>query len=120
MAELGVIFDMDGVLVDSYEAHFLSWCELAVMLTACEVPGIYVQPDTGTLCVFDHVDARIVEQEENSVVLEIINPTAYDAEITVLSESSSRMIEPLRRDLYLHLPRVTLKSGETRRVRFDG
>ena len=29
MTELGVIFDMDGVLVDSYQAHFASWCEMA-------------------------------------------------------------------------------------------
>ncbi len=29
MSETGVIFDMDGVLVDSYDAHFLSWKEVA-------------------------------------------------------------------------------------------
>jgi beta-phosphoglucomutase len=28
MAKLGVIFDMDGVLIDSYEAHFASWTRL--------------------------------------------------------------------------------------------
>ncbi len=25
----GVIFDVDGVLIDSYQAHFQSWCQLA-------------------------------------------------------------------------------------------
>ena len=29
MADLGVIFDMDGVLVDSYRAHFRSWNKMA-------------------------------------------------------------------------------------------
>jgi beta-phosphoglucomutase len=29
MAQYGVIFDMDGVLVDSYQAHFESWRRLA-------------------------------------------------------------------------------------------
>ena len=29
MDPMGVIFDMDGVLVDSYQAHFESWCGLA-------------------------------------------------------------------------------------------
>lgn len=29
MARYGVIFDMDGVLVDSYDAHYESWCRLA-------------------------------------------------------------------------------------------
>lgn len=29
MGELGAIFDMDGVLVDSYRAHFVSWQQLA-------------------------------------------------------------------------------------------
>jgi beta-phosphoglucomutase len=28
MSKLGVIFDMDGVLVDSYQAHFVSWTRL--------------------------------------------------------------------------------------------
>jgi beta-phosphoglucomutase len=28
MEKLGVIFDMDGVLVDSYQAHFVSWSRL--------------------------------------------------------------------------------------------
>jgi HAD superfamily hydrolase (TIGR01509 family) len=28
MPQLGVIFDMDGVLVDSYQAHFASWLRL--------------------------------------------------------------------------------------------
>jgi beta-phosphoglucomutase len=28
MSMLGVIFDMDGVLVDSYQAHFVSWSRL--------------------------------------------------------------------------------------------
>lgn len=29
MSNLGVIFDMDGVLVDSYDAHFESWLRMA-------------------------------------------------------------------------------------------
>ncbi|MCL2701060.1 MAG: HAD family phosphatase [Phycisphaerae bacterium] len=29
MQRMGVIFDMDGVLVDSYQPHFISWCRLA-------------------------------------------------------------------------------------------
>src|SRR5215208_3276341 len=28
MSKLGVIFDMDGVLIDSYQAHFVSWTRL--------------------------------------------------------------------------------------------
>ena len=28
MTGKGVIFDMDGVLVDSYRAHFASWCRM--------------------------------------------------------------------------------------------
>lgn len=29
MAEYGIIFDMDGVLVDSYEAHYVTWRDMA-------------------------------------------------------------------------------------------
>ncbi len=34
MTDLGVIFDMDGVLVDSYRAHFESWRRLAASIGA--------------------------------------------------------------------------------------
>ena len=34
MADLAVIFDMDGVLVDSYRAHFESWRRLAASIGA--------------------------------------------------------------------------------------
>lgn len=38
MRELGVIFDMDGVLVDSYQAHFESWRRMA------HVIGLEMEP----------------------------------------------------------------------------
>jgi beta-phosphoglucomutase-like phosphatase (HAD superfamily) len=44
MPKLGVIFDMDGVLVDSYQAHFESWSrlygELGVVYSEHDFAGI--------------------------------------------------------------------------------
>ena len=34
------------------------WCEIALMLTTAEIPGVYVNTDTKRVVVFDHVEAR--------------------------------------------------------------
>lgn len=38
--KLGVIFDVDGVLIDSYQSHFESWRQLAQ-----EIGRIYTEAD---------------------------------------------------------------------------
>ena len=41
--ELAAIFDMDGVLIDSYQAHYRSWVEMAsrrgLSISEAAVPG---------------------------------------------------------------------------------
>lgn len=64
--------------------HGSTWCEVSMLLTWHEVPGVYAQPDTGYLCVLDHVDASWGDAGE----LEIVNRTAFDAELRVVIENS--------------------------------
>ena len=64
------------------------WPEVSMLLTAVELPGIYVQPDTGLLCVLDHVEARLLGAEDEAARLEVRNPTAFDAEVRVLADRS--------------------------------
>ena len=72
------------------------WCEVALLLTTVELPGIYIQKDTGVCAVFDNIDCRIVKQDGDSVELEINNPTKFDAEVAIMSELSSESEELLQ------------------------
>jgi uncharacterized protein YyaL (SSP411 family) len=96
----------------------VSWCEMAVLLTTLEIPGIYVRPDAGILVVFDHIDAKILHQEETFLEVELFNPTVYEAEVSYLEEEKADMAQPLPRHLYRYLPKIHLNAGEHKIVRF--
>ncbi|MBT4511675.1 MAG: hypothetical protein HOC20_05645 [Chloroflexi bacterium] len=65
-----------------------SWPETAFMLTTLEIPGIYVQTDTGHVTVFDNIELESVEHEGSKITLNLYNPTSFDAEVKVLVESA--------------------------------
>ncbi len=71
------------------------WCEVAALLTWAEVPGLYVQPDTGFACAIDHVDVEVLEHSRNAIRVRVDNPTPFPATIKVLSEHSSETGRPL-------------------------
>ena len=93
-----------------------AWENVALYHTG-QNPGIYVQPDTGEICVFDHVNAKIVSSDAGSVTLEIENPTYRDGDISVLAETSSYAREnSLGWNAWSGWPEVHVASGETVRV----
>lgn len=90
------------------------WNELNGALMALEIPGIYVRTDIGTLYTFDHVDAKIIKQDKKQLVLQITNPTAYDATVTILSENAEQASHPLGDNAFLKWKdKVTVKAGKT-------
>lgn len=93
-----------------------AWTELNGLMMTLELPGIYVQTDADRFFVFDHVEANIVRRDPAGVVLEIANPTRYDAHVAVFAENTVRGARPLAYTAYLKWPRVRVKSGATVRV----
>jgi hypothetical protein len=87
--------------------------EVCGMLTAIEVPGLYVQPDTGFLFTFDHVDARVREKSARRLVVTVTNPTAYEATVRVLAENDSQRAAPLGANPLWGARVLTLTPGET-------
>ncbi len=69
--------------------------EICGMLTAAEVPGLYVQPDTGFVFAFDHIDARLKEKTRSRLVVTLDNPTPFEAAVRVLAENSAEREKPL-------------------------
>jgi hypothetical protein len=95
------------------------WCEISLMLTAAEIPGLYVQPDTGFFKVFDHVDAIAVGNGQNSLDLLLSNPTKFDAVVKVLIESSeTAATHPLGANFLFGAPTVTIPAGASITARF--
>lgn len=97
-----------------------AWTELDGLMMATELPGIYVQSDSGQLAVYDHVEATVVQRIKGMVTLKITNPTPYDADVSVFVESKKASLEPLSPTAYLTWPKVKVKAGENREVQLGG
>ena len=72
-----------------------SWPETALMLTTWEIPGLYVQPDTGFFVAFDNIVAEKISHTKGIVMLRLFNPTKFDAEVKVYCEPSTACKNPL-------------------------
>ena len=94
------------------------WCEVSCMLTYVEVPGLYVQPDTGLVCAIDHVNAAVEETYPDRLVVRVTNPTAFPAAVRTLVENSAATARPLGQNALWGCPQVRLAPGETARVEF--
>lgn len=94
------------------------WCETSALLTYTEVPGIWFMTDTGEVHVFDHVDVTVTE-DGNEWLLDIFNPTAYDAEIKLLAETKSGWDKALGGCWLEGCRVVTVKAGGKEQARIQ-
>jgi len=72
-----------------------SWVETAGMLTVAQMPGLYVQPDTGVFAAFDNVRVEKISQAGEALKLRITNPTKFPAEVKCLVETSGAARKPV-------------------------
>jgi hypothetical protein len=89
------------------------WCEVSNMLTYTELPGLYVQPDNGLVCAFDHLDVVILADSAEKLVLELTNPTAFPARVRLLVEDSAAAAVPLGQNGLLNCSQLSIGAGET-------
>jgi hypothetical protein len=78
------------------------WPETAFMLTVLEIPGIYIQPDTGFIVIFDHIElVGKSKNQDGSLSVTLTNPTKFDASVMVMVESSGeqKRVMPLNAHL---------------------
>jgi hypothetical protein len=87
------------------------WAEVSLMLTTMEIPGLYVQPDTGLFHVFDHILAETIGHDHDSLILQLSNPTRFDAEVKVLCEASASCARPLELNALLGARTVCIPVG---------
>ncbi len=98
---------------DRLDGGKTGWNELNGALMAVELPGIYVRTDIDRMFVFDHVTAKVLKRDKSGVTLEIKNPTAFDASVSILIENKEQAGKPLGYTSFLNWPKVNVKAGES-------
>jgi hypothetical protein len=89
------------------------WAEVSLMLTTMEIPGLYVQPDTGFFCAFDHIVAEQGSHAGGKLQLKLTNPTPFDAEVKVLCESSAACKRLLGLNALFGARTLRIPAGQT-------
>lgn len=103
---------------ETYDAT-ASWTESALMLTWIEIPGLYVQPDTGFVCAFDQIEAKVLSQAGDQTSVRLTNSTKFPARVRTLIESSSDARKPLGFNALFARPLIELRPGEQKDFTFD-
>ncbi len=90
------------------------WCEVSLLLTWAEVPGLYVEPETGFVCALDHVDVERLQPLRDGVTLRVSNPTRFPAQVRVLAETASQRTRALGENRVAFCPVLDLAPGQSR------
>jgi hypothetical protein len=112
-------WEVPGTPVGEVPCASADWISCAMMLTWIEIPGLYVQPDSGLVCAIDHVDARLIRQTAGAALIELHNPTSFPARIRVFAESRAAARQPLPLNALLKRPVITIFAGDRVRIRVD-
>ncbi len=67
-----------------------TWAETSMLLTAVELPSIYIDDEFKTCFSFDHLKAEIVAVKGKNTRLKVTNPTKFDTDFTVLVENKAQ------------------------------
>lgn len=111
--------DWEGPGSIGYILPISTWAETSLMLTAIEIPGIYVQPDQSYFVAFDNVELKIITETNKQLVLSVTNPTPVDAVISVMVEKRIDPLKVLGENRMMDLKKIHLKSGETKKIVFS-
>lgn len=92
-----------------------TWAETAMLLSAVELPSIYVDLDRNQHYVFDHLEVQRI----NKNVLKITNPSAYPAKVKIYAENSTEMHQSWNNNALYHVNIINLKAGESKNVKLQ-
>jgi hypothetical protein len=95
-----------------------TWAETSLMLTAIEIPGVYVRPDLSEVFTFDHVTAEILESGPHEIRLKIYNPTRLKAKVRIFCENSEEARKPLPENYLYDCILIDLMPGAEKMISF--
>jgi len=91
-----------------------TWAETSLMLTAIEVPGIYINTDEGEVTVIDHINAKVVKQTTKRLDVEVHNPTKDNVIVKLLAENKTQRKAPLGNLPLWNSAGVQLNPGQSK------
>jgi len=89
-----------------------TWAEISMLLTAIEIPGLYLREDQKKLYIFDNVEASLIEKD-GELSIEIKNPSNYDAIISLMVDDKKSISKPLNWHGWKKWKKIEIKAGET-------
>lgn len=90
------------------------WNETNGALMALEIPGVYVRKDKATAYAFDHILVKTVKKTGQGLAVTLHNPTAYDANVSILAEDAAEAARPLGENAFWDWnKKVNIKAGDT-------
>jgi len=95
---------------------YSSWAETSLMLSYAELPGVYINSTNNEVFCVDHVNASIIKNNKKLLVVELENPTKYEAMVKILVENEVAAKKPLFNNASVTWQKVALKAGEKRIV----
>jgi len=96
-----------------------TWAETSLMLSYIELPGVYIQPEKSFLCVIDNIQAKIVRDNPEELVLQFTNPTKVSATVRIFAESSRQLVKPLGENALWECPAIEIKPGESKQITYN-
>lgn len=92
-----------------------NWPEVSMLLTFVEVPGVYVDFTSRTVQVFDHVECYVTQWDQDSIHLELYNPTAYSTMVTLLADECT-YARRLTHNYFAQMKTVNISAGEHKQI----
>ncbi len=97
--------------------HGSTWAEVACLLTATEIPSVYLQLRDWNIWTFDHLDVEVVKKNRFGVTLKVTNPTAFASTYSFLIEDARQTKEKLNPVYFTDFKKVRLEAGQSKNIR---
>uniref|UniRef100_A0A7S1T5S5 Uncharacterized protein n=1 Tax=Compsopogon caeruleus TaxID=31354 RepID=A0A7S1T5S5_9RHOD len=95
--------------------HESSWCEVTILLSALEIPGIYVDSTNSVVYCLDvvQVTSSSFRRHDGMCTIEcsILNPSKFPALVRIMIESREQRRLPLEDGYFLRLEKVSIPAG---------
>ncbi|NIK77609.1 hypothetical protein FHS15_002745 [Paenibacillus castaneae] len=114
MSERVNMSDWEGKAYVGEVIPYSCWCEVSLMLSYAELPGIYVNKTKNQVSVIDGVMCSMNVTEEGIRILKVSNPTSFPAKVKLLAEDEEQAASTLLESCAsITWQRIELASGET-------
>ena len=88
-----------------------NWCEVTMLLNYTENPGVYILKDRGQMVCFDHVSGRILQENNDILLVELANDTIYDTVVNVFAENARQQGISMGVNPWNRYERVYVEAG---------